>query len=587
MLQIIFGCLVELDLLPLVQPPGKLNDLWKFNVLTWEWTWMSGSDKVNQSGAYNVFTDSYPGARSGHSSTQTNGENFWLFGGIGLDINENNGLLSDLWQFDGLNWKWVKGGNVIDKAGIYGNLGQASSSNMPGSRWHGILEAIDNQTLILFGGYGHDKNGSQGRLNDLWIFNIVSENWTWIDGEQVINQPGIYKDFGNSSPDTKPGSRQDLMSWVDQNTKGLWMFGGFGYDANGNLGRLNDLFYWNNGNWAWMKGDMEINSYGIYGSLGIPSSSNTPGARNGGTTWIDSNGDLWLFGGRGYDDANYGYLNDLWKYDVAQNKWVWMSGSNHANQPGTYYGAPITLVPGCRENAEGWIDSNGDLYLFGGYGYDDSQDPWERLNDLWKYDVSSGIWTFLKGSNTSDQPGDYGIINTPNTSNVPGATKEAGGWIDDYDNLYLFGGSGRDDANNLGDLNSLWKYGIPSLEINITTLLEGPYDTNEMMNTSLDLSTQLTHPYGSKHSGNETVSSNFFGNHPEIVDWIVVELRTGTAANTKISSRAAFLKNDGSIVDIDGYSAVSFNGISSGNYYVVVYHRNHLPIMSANPILVN
>ncbi|MCB0744556.1 MAG: hypothetical protein KDC67_11675, partial [Ignavibacteriae bacterium] len=51
-----------------------------------------------------------------------------------------------------------------------------------------------------------------------------------------------------------------------------------------------------------------------------------------------------------------------------------------------------------------------------------------------------------------------------------------------------------------------------------------------------------------------------------------------------VATRAALLKSDGSIVDIDGNSAVSFNGITSGNYYVVVYHRNHLPIISSQPI---
>ena len=34
------------------------------------------------------------------------------------------------------------------------------------------------------------------------------------------------------------------------------------------------------------------------------------------STWIDSSGNLWLFGGYGYDSTGQlGYLNDLWQYD--------------------------------------------------------------------------------------------------------------------------------------------------------------------------------------------------------------------------------------------------------------------------------
>jgi hypothetical protein len=34
-------------------------------------------------------------------------------------------------------------------------------------------------------------------------------------------------------------------------------------------------------------------------------------------SWVDSRGELWLFGGQGYDSTSSngnGYLNDLWRY---------------------------------------------------------------------------------------------------------------------------------------------------------------------------------------------------------------------------------------------------------------------------------
>jgi hypothetical protein len=48
-----------------------------------------------------------------------------------------------------------------------------------------------------------------------------------------------------------------------------------------------------------------------------------------------------------------------------------------------------------------------------------------------------------------------------------------------------------------------------------------------------------------------------------------------------MGKRAAFLKSDGTVVDLDGTSQVSFVGVTPGPYYVVVRHRNHLSVMSA------
>ena len=72
-----------------------------------------------------------------------------------------------------------------------------------------------------------------------------------------------------------------------------------------------------------------------------------------------------------------------------------------------------------------------------------------------------------------------------------------------------------------------------------------------------------------------------------IVDWVLLELRTGTASGTKVATRAAFLKSDGTIVDIDGLSPIPITGLSAGNYYVVVRHRNHLAIMTASTIALS
>jgi hypothetical protein len=53
----------------------------------------------------------------------------------------------------------------------------------------------------------------------------------------------------------------------------------------------------------------------VYGTLGQPAPGNLPGGREYASSWTDSRGNLWLFGGE--DAATHGTLNDLWKYQPA------------------------------------------------------------------------------------------------------------------------------------------------------------------------------------------------------------------------------------------------------------------------------
>jgi N-acetylneuraminic acid mutarotase len=98
---------------------------------------------------------------------------------------------------------------------------------------------------------------------------------------------------------------------------------GWGYDAAGDLGHLNDLWEFNpsTNKWAWMSGSSTEASpaacaqYGAYGTLGTPAAGNTPGGREQATGNIDGQGNFLLFGGIGAGaPGNNGLLNDLWKF---------------------------------------------------------------------------------------------------------------------------------------------------------------------------------------------------------------------------------------------------------------------------------
>lgn len=67
-----------------------------------------------------------------------------------------------------------------------------------------------------------------------------------------------------------------------------------------------------------------------------------------------------------------------------------------------------------------------------------------------------------------------------------------------------------------------------------------------------------------------------------VVDWVLIELRAASRADSLVATRSAILQRDGDIVDIDGVSNITFQNMPSGNYYVALRHRNHLGIITSN-----
>jgi N-acetylneuraminic acid mutarotase len=227
--------------------------------------------------------------------------------------------LNDLWRYSPSTgkWTWVSGGKGDNATGVYGTQGTAAASNQPGARYS-ISSWIDSSgNLWLFGGNGYDSTGTLGKLNDLWEYSPSSGQWTWVSGEDAANVGGAFDTLGTAAAGNLPGARQAASSWIDSSGN-LWLFGGVGYDASGAVGNLNDLWQYSPSTeeWTWVSGGSGHNASGVSGTEGTAAPGNIPGGRNAMSSWIDASGNLWLFGGNGYDSTgNFGYLNDLWQYD--------------------------------------------------------------------------------------------------------------------------------------------------------------------------------------------------------------------------------------------------------------------------------
>ena len=129
------------------------------------------------------------------------------------------------------------------------------------------------------------------------------------------------------------------------------------------------------------------------------------------------------------------------------------------------------------------------------------------------------------------------------------------------------------------------------VELGLEVLLEGPYNG---VNMDIDLRTQGLIPTDQPFDSNSSADWYYTGSEsvgsipPNVVDWVLVQVRDASDAasagsGTIVAEQAAFLLNNGSIVDLNGYSNLSFAGISySSGLFPVVWHRNHLGVISAD-----
>ena len=357
-------------------------------------------------------------------------------------------------------WAWMGGAEAISAPAVYGTKGTAGAENTPGAREASVTWQDASGNGWLFGGVGFYAAGSPADyLGDMWEYS--NGEWTWVGGANTADPLGSYGSKGVASATNAPPAREYAVSWTDASGN-FWMFGGQGAAAGIGYTWFDDLWKYSGGEWTWVAGSSTPEQPGVYGTRGTADAANTPGGRLEAMNWIDSSGNLWVFGGQNVTVRGNGgssrMQNDLWKFDGTD--WTWESGADTplVAQPGTYGvrgTASATNVPGARVLGMTWTDSAGNMWLFGGYGVD-SAGTTGSLNDLWTY--SGGEWTWVAGSNLANALGGWGTQGVASPANVPSARGDSRIWTDGSGTVWLFGGTGVDAAGNTGALNDLWKY---------------------------------------------------------------------------------------------------------------------------------
>jgi N-acetylneuraminic acid mutarotase len=287
----------------------------------------------------------------------------------------------------------------------------------------------------------------------------VARQWMWVKGPNTAGGNGNFGVKGVADVGNVPPPRNSAMTWIDA-AGNLWLFGGAGRVSNME-GDLNDLWKYDPTTqlWTWISGSNSRNVPGVYGTQSVGAISNAPRSRHEGVTWVDTNGNFWLFGG--YSDAPgiFGTLNDLWTYDPSTNEWTWISGSSSPDAASVYGTLGVAApgnVPGARLAPVSWRDSTGRFWLFGGRTH-----PADNyFNELWSYDPTTHMWTWESGSSTPNSAGVHGTRSVAAPGNVPGARLSAMGATNGANQLLLFGGYGYDANGTRDRLNDFWSWDL-------------------------------------------------------------------------------------------------------------------------------
>lgn len=216
------------------------------------------------------------------------------------------------------------------------------------------------------------------------------------------------------------------------------------------------------------------------------------------------------------------------------------------------------------------LDANRDSVKFGvdmqvGYGWRDiAQDP--TVDETHGLNVPRLVLQRLVNQRWIDIK----------SSQVP-QTDVANGWSFSY----------ATNVTALGDFAIGMPGDIFNVVLNARVFLEGPYRNGSMRNdiTAKQL-VPLTPPNIYPYNLDPKRTSYVVTKIPDsVVDWIVLEFRRKLISN-KPMYVTGFLRQDGRIVDLDGKSPILLNSgnVDSGDFFVSIKHRNHLAIITENPI---
>lgn len=318
-----------------------------------------------------------PSARFGALTWMDDQNLLWLFGGKNFSKfgdTESRKQLKDLWTFNPKTFKWY-------------NIPNRNMSTIP--QFTDGLSCFSGGLAFLFGHNSYMVKASSKLLdNELWAYNISSNSWSVIDlPEEVKNSPKCLALWCNHNPSAVSffcisNTTTSLQVWTYTVKANQWMSLSINtstdyfmllksgeYSTWADASGTAYIYLWPTGN----SSNSSILSVTHNKITFIQVIDQSPEYRSGFIHWIDSNGNLHLFGGEKCNSTHV--YSDEWMFDITRYKWVSMK----LHKPN----------PSPRNYASFWKVGNS-LWVHGGYMRDTKHDM-VVLQDLWFGKTSSHV----------------------------------------------------------------------------------------------------------------------------------------------------------------------------------------------------
>ncbi|MBK7231168.1 MAG: hypothetical protein IPH93_02545 [Saprospiraceae bacterium] len=371
---------------------------WVFNTQSMQWKCITDRNNAAYDGGIKGVptANNFPGPRVKAATWVDNENNLWLYSG---KENQFSGefYYCDLWKYIPKTnlWVWVSGElqklklasgpKTYNSTGNYESLGVPSKTAFPSDRgFNGLPNSFNDNdgNLILYGG---------NKSDDIWRYNIHTNEWTWLKGQDPYYVSGTvsqYIDNSGSAPQrSTPGTNKNTIAiWVDE------------FNDFFSLTHDNDIWKFNHlsTNWERIKKipyapltDFEIESdNSVFQRLENPMSYKIGNY-------------IYVFGG---DLGNFKLTNSLFRLNINNFKWTWLRGNTNLNQNNRYEldNNPGFVnvkneehnlnLPYSRENGLLWRDKSDNIVLGYGTGIYKNQ-----YYDIWKYNINSNRFSWIGG----------------------------------------------------------------------------------------------------------------------------------------------------------------------------------------------